>query len=49
MKAYLSLIILSPKEMSVAQWVYDLGQMAGLGTDTLSFSEALFIQHYKAL
>ncbi len=31
------------KELSVAKWVYDLGQMAGAGTDTLTFSEALFI------
>lgn len=34
---------LSPKEQSVAQWVYDLGQVAGLGTDTLPFSEALYV------
>ncbi len=34
---------LSPKEQGVAQWVYDMGQMAGSGTDTLSFSEALYL------
>lgn len=34
---------LSEKEMSVAQWVYEMGQNAGLGTDTLPFSEALYI------
>lgn len=35
--------VLNDKEQSIAQWVYDLGQMAGLGTDTLSFSDALYI------
>jgi len=34
---------LSEKELSVAQWVYDLGQIAGLGTDTLPFSEAMYV------
>lgn len=34
---------LSEKENGVAQWVYDLGQMAGLGTDTLPFSDALYV------
>lgn len=34
---------LSTKEQSVAQWVYDLGQIAGLGTDTLPFSDALYV------
>lgn len=34
---------LDPKEMSIAQWVYELGQMAGFGTDTLSFSKALYV------
>lgn len=34
---------LSVKEQSVAQWVFDLGQLAGLGTDTLPFSDALYI------
>ena len=34
---------LNAKERSIAQWVYEMGQSAGLGTDTLSFSEALFI------
>ena len=36
-------IMLNEKEQSVAQWVYELGQKAGLGTDTLSFSEALYL------
>jgi len=31
------------KEQSVAQWVYELGQSAGLGTDTLTFSKALYV------
>lgn len=35
--------VLSAKELGVAQWVYDLGQIAGLGTDTLPFSDALYI------
>lgn len=34
---------LDAKEYGIAQWVYELGQKAGLGTDTLSFSNALFI------
>ncbi|MDF2940206.1 MAG: kdpD [Gammaproteobacteria bacterium] len=34
---------LSPKEQSVAQWVYDMGQTAGLGTQTLPFAEALYL------
>jgi two-component system sensor histidine kinase KdpD len=35
--------ILTSKEHSVAQWVYDMGQVAGLGTDTLPFSDAIYI------
>lgn len=35
--------MLNEKELSVAQWVYELGQKAGLGTDTLSFSDALYL------
>ena len=31
------------KEKSIAQWVYEMGQPAGLGTDTLSFSKALYL------
>jgi two-component system sensor histidine kinase KdpD len=31
------------KEQSVAQWVYDLGQMAGMGTQTLPFVDAIYI------
>jgi len=34
---------LSPKEMAVAQWAYDLGQMAGKGTDTLPDAQALYV------
>lgn len=34
---------LNAKELGVAQWVFDLGQMAGLGTDTLPFSEAIYV------
>lgn len=34
---------LDAKELGVAQWVFELGQMAGLGTDTLPFSNALFV------
>lgn len=36
-------IELNEKELSVAQWVFDLGQTAGLGTDTLPFSDALYL------
>lgn len=31
------------KEMGIAQWVFEMGQVAGLGTDTLSFSKALYM------
>jgi len=34
---------MNPKEQSVAQWVYDLGQMAGLGTQTLPFVDAVYV------
>lgn len=34
---------LSVKEQSIAQWVYDLGQSAGLGTNTLPSAEALYL------
>lgn len=34
---------LDEKEMSVAQWVYEMGQIAGLGTDTLPFSNAVYV------
>lgn len=34
---------LSDKEKGVAQWVFDLGQMAGLGTDTLPLSDSLYV------
>jgi two-component system sensor histidine kinase KdpD len=35
--------VLDPKELSVAQWVNDLGQIAGLGTDTLPMAKALYV------
>ena len=34
---------LEAKEQSIAQWTYDLGQKAGLGTQTLSVSNALYL------
>jgi two-component system sensor histidine kinase KdpD len=34
---------LSPKEIGVAQWAYELGQMAGKGTDTLPEAQALYV------
>jgi two-component system sensor histidine kinase KdpD len=34
---------LDEKEHSIAQWVFDLGQPAGIGTDTLSLSKALYL------
>lgn len=34
---------LDEKEQSIAQWVYDLGKKAGLGTQTLSVSEAIYL------
>ena len=35
--------VLDEKEKSIAQWVYDLGQVAGYGTDTLPFSDSLYV------
>lgn len=35
--------VLDEKEQGVAQWVYEMGQSAGLGTDTLPFSNALYV------
>ncbi len=40
---YKTIEMLSAKELGVAQWVYDLGQNAGLGTDTLPFSDAIYV------
>lgn len=40
--AYPKIIELSDKEMSVAQWVYDMEQSAGLGTATLPYSDAIY-------
>jgi two-component system sensor histidine kinase KdpD len=34
---------LEPKEIEVAQWAYDSGQMAGKGTDTLPNAQALYV------
>ena len=34
---------LDSKEQGIAEWVYKMGQNAGLGTDTLSFSNALYL------
>jgi len=36
-------ILLDEKEKSIAQWVFEIGQIAGLGTDTLPFSNAIYI------
>ncbi|HSW71046.1 MAG TPA: ATP-binding protein, partial [Gammaproteobacteria bacterium] len=41
--AYKTESLLDTKEQGVAQWVYDLGQIAGLGTDTLPFSDSLYL------
>ena len=35
--------VLNDKDYGVAQWVFDLGQTAGRGTDTLPFSTALYV------
>ena len=31
------------KKLAVAQWVFDIGQIAGFGTETLPFSKYLYI------
>ena len=36
-------LVLDEKEESVARWVYDLGQVAGFGTQTLPFIKALYV------
>ncbi len=41
--------ILNAKELGVAQWVYDLGQIAGLGTDTLPFNDSLYVPLHGSL
>ncbi len=41
--SYGSSTALTPKEQGVAEWVFDLGQTAGLGTDTLPFSDAIYV------
>lgn len=35
--------LIDEKELSVAQWVFELGQKAGLGTESLSFSKSLYL------
>lgn len=40
--------ILDTKEQSVAQWVFELGQHAGLGTNTLPSSKALYVPLFTA-
>ena len=40
---YHSTQLLNAKEQSIAEWVYELGQIAGLGTQTLSSSDALYV------
>jgi two-component system sensor histidine kinase KdpD len=35
--------MLNAKDMGVAQWVFDMGQIAGMGTDTLPFTDALYV------
>ncbi len=35
--------VLDAKDIGVAQWVFDLGQVAGLGTDTLSQADAIYV------
>ena len=34
---------LTAKDQGVAQWVYDIGQVAGLGTDTLPYSDSVYV------
>lgn len=34
---------LNEKEMGIAQWVHEMGQVAGWGTDTLPFSNAIYM------
>ena len=41
--AWPSAFSLDQKEQAVAQWVYDLGQVAGRGTDTLPSSQFLYV------
>jgi two-component system sensor histidine kinase KdpD len=38
-----TMFAVNPKEQAVAQWVYDLGQIAGKGTDTLPASDTLYV------
>lgn len=36
-------LTLDEKELGVVKWVYDTGQMAGLGTQTLPFAKAIYV------
>ena len=40
---YQTKIFLDDKELSIAQWVFEMGQKAGFGTHTLSYSKALYL------
>ena len=40
---YRSTQLLNTKEESIARWVFDLKQNAGLGSDTLPFSDSLYV------
>jgi two-component system sensor histidine kinase KdpD len=35
--------IIDTKDLGLAKWVFDQGQVAGLGTDTLPYSQAIYI------
>lgn len=41
-------LVFNEKDRAVAQWVHDLSQPAGLGTDTLSSAESLFVPLHTA-
>jgi two-component system sensor histidine kinase KdpD len=41
--SYPSKQILNDKEQSVAQWVFDLGKIAGMGTGTLPSTDAVYV------
>lgn len=40
---YNQIVALSTKEYSIAAWVYNMGQIAGLGTETLSDSNIIYL------
>ncbi len=35
--------VIDAKDMNVVEWVYEVGQVAGLGTDTLSQADAIYV------